>query len=377
MTEYIRTKETQIWQGQLFGILFRITTWGESHGPALGVVVDGCPAGIPLTTDYIQAFLDRRKPGQSEFTTARRESDTVEILSGVFEGYTTGTPISLVVRNNDQRSHDYSNIKDCYRPGHADYTFDKKYGLRDYRGGGRTSGRETIGRVAGGAVASRILECLGIKLTTYTKAIGPVSIPSDAYDYSVINENRLYMPNSEYAQQAAAYLEQCISDQDSSGGLIECIIEGMPAGVGEPVFDKLDASLAKAVMSIGAVKGVEIGDGFSVTSSKGSINNDSFISENGQVLKQTNHSGGILGGISDGSSIILRAAIKPTPSISQPQKTVNTAGENIEIAISGRHDPVIVPRAVVVVESMAAITLTDLLMQNMTSRIEYLKNIYL
>ena len=341
--------------GSTFGTLFRITTWGESHGPALGVVVDGCPAGIPLTTDYIQAFLDRRKPGQSEFTTARRESDTVEILSGVFEGYTTGTPISLVVRNNDQRSHDYSNIKDCYRPGHADYTFDKKYGLRDYRGGGRTSGRETIGRVAG----------------------GPVSIPSDAYDYSVINENRLYMPNSEYAQQAAAYLEQCISDQDSSGGLIECIIEGMPAGVGEPVFDKLDASLAKAVMSIGAVKGVEIGDGFSVTSSKGSINNDSFISKNGQVLKQTNHSGGILGGISDGSSIILRAAIKPTPSISQPQKTVNTAGENIEIAISGRHDPVIVPRAVVVVESMAAITLTDLLMQNMTSRIEYLKNIYL
>ena len=334
--------------GSTFGTLFRITTWGESHGPALGVVVDGCPAGIPLTTDYIQAFLDRRKPGQSKFTTARRESDTVEILSGVFEGYTTGTPISLVVRNNDQRSHDYSNIKDCYRPGHADYTFDKKYGLRDYRGGGRTSGRETIGRVSGGAVASRILECLGIKLTTYTKAIGPVSIPSDAYDYSVINENRLYMPNSEYAQQAAAYLEQCISDQDSSGGLIECIIEGMPAG-----------------------------DGFSVTSSKGSINNDSFISENGQVLKQTNHSGGILGGISDGSSIILRAAIKPTPSISQPQKTVNTAGENIEIAISGRHDPVIVPRAVVVVESMAAITLTDLLMQNMTSRIEYLKNIYL
>ena len=363
--------------GSTFGTLFRITTWGESHGPALGVVVDGCPAGIPLSTDYIQTFLDRRKPGQSKFTTARRESDTVEILSGVFEGYTTGTPISLIVRNNDQRSHDYSNIKDCYRPGHADYTFDKKYGLRDYRGGGRTSGRETIGRVAGGAVASRILECLGIKLTTYTKAIGPVSIPSDAYDYSVINENRLYMPNSEYAQQAAAYLEQCISDQDSSGGLIECIIEGMPAGIGEPVFDKLDASLAKAVMSIGAVKGVEIGDGFSVISSKGSITNDSFISENGQVLKQTNHSGGILGGISDGSSIILRAAVKPTPSISQPQKTVNTAGENIEIAISGRHDPVIVPRAVVVVESMTAITLADLLMQNMTSRIEYLKNIYL
>ena len=362
--------------GSTFGTLFRITTWGESHGPALGVVVAGCPAGIPLTTDYIQAFLDRRKPGQSKFTTARRESDTVEILSGVFEGYTTGTPISLVVRNNDQRSHDYSNIKDCYRPGHADYTFDKKYGLRDYRGGGRTSGRETIGRVAGGAVASRILECLGIKLTTYTKTIGPVSIPSDAYDYSVINENRLYMPNSEYAQQAAAYLEQCISDQDSSGGLIECIIEGMPAGVGEPVFDKLDASLAKAVMSIGAVKGVEIGDGFSVTSSKGSINNDSFHTKDGRITKDTNHAGGVLGGMSDGSKIIFRAAVKPTPSISQPQSTVTKDGENTEMIIKGRHDPVIVPRAVVVVESMAAITILDLLFTNMSARMDKLKSFY-
>ena len=362
--------------GSTFGTLFRITTWGESHGPALGVVVDGCPAGIPLTTDYIQAFLDRRKPGQSKFTTARRESDTVEILSGVFEGYTTGTPISLVVRNNDQRSHDYSNIKDCYRPGHADYTFDKKYGLRDYRGGGRTSGRETIGRVSGGAVASRILECLGIKLTTYTKAIGPVSIPSDAYDYSVINENRLYMPNSEYAQQAAAYLEQCISDQDSSGGLIECIIEGMPAGVGEPVFDKLDASLAKAVMSIGAVKGVEIGDGFAVSHSVGSTNNDPFCIRDGKTVKKTNHSGGTLGGMSDGSDLILRAAVKPTPSIAATQHTVNEAGEEIDISIHGRHDPVIVPRAVVVVEAMTALTLADLLLCNTVSTIDKIKKVY-
>ena len=362
--------------GSTFGTLFKITTWGESHGPALGVVVDGCPAGIPLTSDDIQAFLNRRKPGQSKFTTARKESDSVEILSGVFEGITTGTPISLIVRNNDQRSHDYSKIKDCYRPGHADYTFDKKYGIRDYRGGGRTSGRETIGRVAGGAVASRILETLGIHLTTYTKAIGPVQIPSSAYDYSVINENKLYMPNQEYAQQASAYLEKCITEQDSSGGLIECVISGMPAGIGEPVFDKLDASLAKAVMSIGAVKGVEIGDGFSVVSSKGSSNNDSFFSKDGQVFKSTNHSGGILGGLSDGSPVILRAAVKPTPSISQSQKTVNTDSENIEIEISGRHDPVIVPRAVVVVESMAAITIVDLLMQNMSSKIEYLEKIY-
>ena len=362
--------------GSTFGTLFTITTWGESHGPALGVVVDGCPAGIPLTSDYIQTFLDRRKPGQSKFTTARKESDTVEILSGVFDGLTTGTPISLMVRNNDQRSHDYSKIKDCYRPGHADYTFDQKYGFRDYRGGGRTSGRETIGRVAGGAIACRILENLGIHLTTYTKAIGPVTIPADSCDYSVISKNKLYMPNLEYAQQASAYLEKCIKEQDSSGGLIECIIDGMPAGIGEPVFNKLDASLAKAVMSIGAVKGVETGDGFSVSSSKGSCNNDPFLSRDGQITKQTNHSGGILGGLSDGSPIILRAAIKPTPSISQPQKTVNTSGENIEIEISGRHDPIIVPRAVVVVESMAAVTLVDLLMQNMSARIEYMKKIY-
>ena len=363
--------------GSTFGTLFTITTWGESHGPALGVVVDGCPAGIPLTSDYIQTFLDRRKPGQSKFTTARKESDTIEILSGVFEGHTTGTPISLIVRNNDQRSHDYSKIKDCYRPGHADYTFNQKYGFRDYRGGGRTSGRETIGRVAGGAIACRILETLGIHLTTYTKAIGPVTVPDDSCDYSVISENKLYMPNQEYAKQASAYLENCIKEQDSSGGLIECIIDGMPAGIGEPVFNKLDASLAKAVMSIGAVKGVEIGDGFSAASSKGSTNNDPFISEDGIISKQTNHSGGILGGLSDGSPIILRAAVKPTPSISQPQKTVNTDGENIEIEISGRHDPVIVPRAVVVIESMAAVTLVDLLMQNMSSRIEYMKKIYM
>ena len=363
--------------GSTYGTLFTITTWGESHGPALGVVIDGCPAGIPLTADYIQTFLNRRKPGQSKFTTARKESDQVEILSGVLEDITTGTPISLIVHNKDQRSHDYSKIKDCYRPGHADYTFDQKYGLRDYRGGGRTSGRETIGRVAAGAVACRILETLGIYLTTYTKSIGPVMIPDSAYDFNAINENHLYMPNLDYAVQASAYLENCIQKKDSSGGMIECLIDGMPAGIGEPVFDKLDAALAQAVMSIGAVKGIEFGDGFAVTSSTGSINNDAFLSEDGQIRKATNHSGGILGGLSDGSQIIFRAAVKPTPSISQPQRTVNTSGDNIEIEISGRHDPVVVPRAVVVVESMAAITLVDLLMQNMHSKIDYLKKIYL
>lgn len=363
--------------GSTFGTLFTITTWGESHGPALGVVVDGCPAGIPLTSDYIQTFLDRRKPGQSKFTTARKESDSVEILSGVFEGYTTGTPISLIVRNTDQRSHDYSKIKDCYRPGHADYTFDQKYGVRDYRGGGRTSGRETIGRVAGGAIACRILEALGIHLTTYTKAIGPFSIPSDAYDYSAINENRLYMPNQKYAEQASAYLESCIREQDSSGGLIECMIHGMPSGIGEPVFNKLDAALAKAVMSIGAVKGFEIGDGFDVAKATGKNNNDAFrIGADGSVSKETNHAGGILGGMSDGSDIILRATIKPTPSISATQHTVNKSGEEIDINIKGRHDPIIVPRAVVVVESMAAITIVDAMFANMSARMDSLERFY-
>ena len=362
--------------GSTYGTLFTITTWGESHGPAIGVVVDGCPAGLPLTLEDIQQFLDRRKPGQSKFTTARNESDQVEILSGIFEGYTTGTPISLIVHNEDQRSRDYGKIKDCYRPGHADYTFDCKYGFRDYRGGGRTSGRETIGRVAAGAIASKILEQLGIHITTYTKAIGNIVIPESDYDYTCISNNKLYLPNEKYAEIASDYLENCMKSQDSSGGIIECIINGMPVGIGDPVFHKLDARLAQAIMSIGAVKGVEIGDGFQASVSKGSCNNDAFYSEDGKVTKKTNHAGGTLGGLSDGSPIILRAAIKPTPSISQEQETIDKNLQNTLIAITGRHDPVIVPRAVVVVESMAAITLVDLLMTNMASRMDHLRTIY-
>ena len=363
--------------GSTFGTLFRVTTWGESHGPGVGVVIDGCPAGIPLSEQDIQQFLDRRKPGQSKYTTKRNESDSVEILSGVFEGTTTGTPISLLVRNQDQRSRDYGNIATSYRPGHADYCFDQKYGFRDYRGGGRSSGRETIGRVAAGAIASKLLGELGILLTTYAKSIGPVTVDEADYDFTEITNNSFYLPNKDAAEKAAEYVSTLMEQMDSCGGLIECRVDHLPAGLGEPVFDKLDALLAQAIMSIGAVKGVEIGDGFSVVSSKGSKNNDSFFAENGQISKLTNHSGGILGGLSDGSTILLRAAIKPTPSISQPQKTVNTHGENIKIEISGRHDPVIVPRAVVVVESMAAVTLVDLLMQNMSSRIEYMKQVYL
>lgn len=374
--------------GSSFGNHFQITTWGESHGKGMGVVVDGCPAGLPLCESDIQKFLNRRKPGQSRYSTPRKEDDKVEILSGVFEGQTTGTPISLIVFNENQRSRDYGDIASYYRPGHADYTFDKKYGFRDYRGGGRSSGRETIGRVAGGAIAVKILEHLGISFLTYARAIGPVTISQTAADILTcsgrsfqelerqILEDPLYMPDSNSSEKAQKYLETCMKQTDSAGGIIEGIIMGVPAGIGEPVFDKLDANLAKAVFSIGAVKGFEIGDGFLAASASGSSNNDSFCIKHGQVTTNTNHAGGILGGISSGSPIIFRAAVKPTPSIASPQQTVNQHGEEISISIHGRHDPIIVPRAVVVVESMAALTLLDLMLDNMGARMDSLKKFY-
>ena len=359
--------------GSIYGTLFRVSTWGESHGKGIGVVIDGCPAGLPLDEEDIQRYLDRRKPGQSRFTTARQEGDQVEILSGVFEGKTTGTPIALEVRNTDQRSHDYSNIMDVYRPGHADFTFDQKYGFRDYRGGGRSSGRETIGRVAAGAVAAKLLERLGVRVFAYTSAIGPVSIDRSRMEISKMWENRLYMPDDIAAKEAESYLEDMMARRDSCGGVVECVIEGLPAGVGEPVFDKLDAALAKAMMSIGAVKGVEIGDGFAATKACGSENNDEFRMDGDKILKETNHAGGVLGGISDGSDVIFRAAFKPTPSIAKSQETVTKDGENIDLVIHGRHDPVVVPRAVVVVESMAAITAMDMLLMSMTSRLDLIQ----
>lgn len=362
--------------GSSFGRLFQITTWGESHGEALGVVIDGCPAGLPLSENDIQIFLDRRKPGKTKISTPRKEDDKVEILSGIFEGKTTGTPISLMIRNTSQRSSDYSEIANYYRPGHADYTFDQKYGFRDYRGGGRSSARETIGRVAAGAIASKLLGTLGIRLTAYTRSIGPVTIDENAFNAQAILETPTCMPDYEASKKAEAYLEACMKDYDSAGGVIECKITGCPAGIGEPVFDKLDADLAKAIMSIGAVKAVEIGDGTLVSTRKGSENNDAFTMQDGQIIKVTNHAGGILGGISDGSDIVLRAYVKPTPSIFSKQQTVNKQGENIEISIKGRHDPVVVPRAVVVVESMAAITILDALLVNMGTRLENLQKIY-
>ena len=403
--------------GSSYGTIFKITTWGESHGKALGVVVDGCPAGLELCEADIQAFLDRRKPGTSAVTTQRKESDQVEILSGVFEGKTTGTPISLIVRNESQISSDYDELKECYRPGHADFTFDAKYGFRDHRGGGRSSGRETISRVAAGAIASKVLESLGVSVKAYTKSIGPVSIAPDNSGISSANcpenaSSNLFdklrlttptcMPDAEANEAAMAYLEEARSSQDSVGGCMECIVDGLPAGIGDPVFEKLDANLAKAIMSIGAVKAVEIGDGVTVSTRKGSENNDEFvISRNNDIInngthgcdeddcesaltgckangisKATNHAGGILGGISDGSQIMIRAHVKPTPSIYQPQRTVNQKGEEIELQIKGRHDPVIVPRAVVVMECMTAITVLDAMLVGATSKLESLRKIY-
>lgn len=360
--------------GSTFGNIFKITTWGESHGKGIGVVIDGCPAGLALCEDDIQVYLNRRKPGQGRYSTPRNEADTVQILSGVFEGKTTGTPISLAIFNQDQRSRDYSEIASYYRPGHADYTFDSKFGFRDYRGGGRSSGRETAGRVAAGAVAAKLLSELGIEITAYTKSIGPVEIES--VDKNETENNALRMPDANAAQKAQAYLDECLKNHDSSGGVVACEVTGVPAGLGNPVFEKLDANLAKAMFSIGAVKSFEIGAGKKAASSVGSQNNDPLYCENGQVHFKSNNAGGILGGMSNGDTIYMEAGFKPTPSIFSEQETCNKDGENISINIKGRHDPIIVSRAVVVVECMTALVILDALLDNMTSRIDKIKEFY-
>lgn len=363
--------------GSIFGKNFQVATWGESHGKGIGVVVDGCPAGLPINEEMIQRYLNRRKPGQTRYSTPRKENDEVEILSGIFEGKTTGTPISMMVHNTSQRSKDYSEIAQYFRPGHADYTFDQKYGFRDYRGGGRSSGRETIGRVAAGAIASEVLKELGVSVFAYTKEIGGIAINPQLSKAENILKSPLYMPDLEASERAEIFLEEKMKEQNSAGGIIECIVKGLPAGIGDPVFEKLDANLSKAVMSIGAVKGIEIGDGFAAARSVGSENNDAFtVDTDGNVAKKTNHAGGILGGISDGSDIVLRAAVKPTPSIARTQQTVNRQGENIDINIRGRHDPIIVPRAVVVVESMTALTVLDMMLSSMTSSLEGIKRFF-
>lgn len=362
--------------GSSFGRIFKITTWGESHGEALGCVVDGCPAGISLSEEDIIPFLDRRKPGNPSVATSRKEADTPKILSGVFEGKTTGTPISVIIYNTNQHSGDYDDIKDIYRPGHADFTYDSKFGFRDYRGGGRSSGRETAARVIAGAVASKALSELGITVEAYARSIGPIEADLSDYSRSAVLANATAMPDISANARALEYIADLKNKSDSCGGVMECVISGVPAGVGDPVFDKLDALLAQAVMSIGAVKSVEIGDGSKVSDALGSANNDQFKATKKSVTKKTNHSGGILGGISDSSDIMVRCSVKPTPSIARSQKTVNSAGENVEIEIHGRHDPVIVPRAVVVLESMCAITVLDALLYGMSSKIETVKSVY-
>lgn len=362
--------------GSTYGTIFKITTWGESHGKALGVVVDGCPAGLSLSEADIQEYLNRRKPGASSIATPRKEDDEVEILSGIFEGRTTGTPISMMVRNTSQISKDYDEIATCYRPGHADYTFDAKYGFRDYRGGGRSSGRETIGRVAAGAIACKILKQMGITVCAYTRSIGPVEADMNCFDLQTALSTITAMPDAEADREAVAYLQEARKNYDSVGGCMECMVTGIPAGIGDPVFEKLDANLAKAMMSIGAVKAVEIGDGTLVSHRLGSENNDAFRMEQSGIVKSTNHAGGILGGISDGDTIIIRAHVKPTPSIFSTQQTVNKSGEEIDIQIKGRHDPIIVPRAVVVMECMTAITVLDSMMVNMSARLDLMIDFY-
>lgn len=363
--------------GSITGKNFQIATFGESHGPALGVIIDGCPAGISLSIADIQHDLDKRKPGTSAFTTERKEGDKVEILSGVLDDMTTGTPISLLIRNKDQRSTDYSHLENIYRPGHADFTYDHKYGFRDIRGGGRSSGRETAARVAAGAVAKKILDELDISVLAYTKSIGPVEIDYDQFDPLFIGKNPLSMPNPEAADKAAKLILDAKENEDSVGGVVECVVTGMPAGAGDPVFEKLDAMLAKAVMSIGATKGFEIGSGFNAATMNGSTHNDSWhYGEDEKLGKTTNHAGGTLGGISDGSEIVIRTAFKPTPSISQSQATITKDATNTEIAIHGRHDPIIVPRAVIVVEAMVAITLVDYVFSRILSRIDMIKRAY-
>ena len=340
-----------------FGHLFRVTTWGESHGPAIGAVVDGCPPGLELSEAIIQPFLDARRPGTSRFVTQRREADAVRILSGVFEGRTTGTPLQLLIENTDQRSKDYSEIKSRYRPGHADYTYDAKYGHRDYRGGGRSSARETASRVAAGVVARLVLD--GVTIRGAVVQIGPRAIDRSRWDWDATSDNPFWCPDSETATQWEADLDAARKSGDSLGALVEVHADGVPAGWGAPVYGKLDAELASGLMSINAAKAVEIGDGLAVAGMRGTENADEMRMENGQPVFLANHSGGIQGGISNGNTLVARVAIKPTSSILTPTQSIDAEGNEVEVVTKGRHDPCVGIRAVPVAEAMMAIVLAD------------------
>ena len=353
--------------GSSYGKLFKITTWGESHGRGLGVVIEGCPAGLPIKESEIQLELNRRRTGQSKVTTTRKEGDQIQIMSGVFKGKTTGAPISLLVENEDVDSSKYELIKDLYRPGHADYTYDMKYGFRDYRGGGRSSARETVGRVAAGAIAKKLLARERIKIIGFTRQVGKHIAKN--IDYREIENNIVRCPDNKIAEKMINSIMRARKKGDSLGGVVEVIAQGVPAGLGEPVFDRLDADLAKAVMSMPAVKGVEIGVGFQSAIMTGSECNDVFVMKNKKVITATNNAGGILGGISNGMDIVIRLVVKPTSSINKAQDTVTQQGKKAEIRVEGRHDPCVAPRAVPIAEAMVAITLIDHLYRAKSARL--------
>jgi len=358
--------------GNSFGKLFKITTFGESHGAALGVIVEGCPAGLQIDPDQIRDEMQRRKPGQSKITTQRKEEDEIQILSGVFEGQSTGTPIGIVIPNSDQKSKDYTHISDKFRPSHADYTYFEKYGIRDYRGGGRSSARETAARVAGGAIAKQFLATKGVSIQAFVSQVGDLSLQKNytELDLSQAEENIVRCPDPATAEKMIELIDSVRLERDTIGGVVTCVIKNTPVGIGEPVFDRLHAELGKAMLSINAVKGFEYGSGFEGVKMRGSQHNDAFVKEGETVHTITNHSGGIQGGISNGEDIYFRVAFKPVATIMQDQESLNEAGEKVIVSGKGRHDPCVVPRAVPIVEAMAALVIADYVLLAKSNKLE-------
>ncbi|MCX8491887.1 MAG: chorismate synthase [Cyclobacteriaceae bacterium] len=356
--------------GNIYGTLFKISTFGESHGLAIGVVIDGCPAGLEIDEAFIQAELTRRKPGQSKITTQRKEDDTFKILSGVFDGKATGAPIAIVIENQDQRSKDYSHIENTFRPSHADFTYQEKYGIRDHRGGGRSSARETAARVAAGAIAKLLLKKYSVEINAFVSQVGELKTPHyTSLDITKVEENIVRCPDPILAEKMIALIDQVRLERDTIGGVVTCVIKNTPIGIGEPVFDKLHAELGKAMLSINAVKGFEYGSGFDGVQLRGSQHNDAFYVDEGRVRTKTNHSGGVQGGISNGEDIYFNVAFKPVATIMQDQHTVDKNGKEAIVSGKGRHDPCVVPRAVPIVEAMAALVIADFLMRSKTSKL--------
>jgi chorismate synthase len=357
--------------GNSFGEIFRITTFGESHGAALGVVIDGCPAGLKIDLDFIQSELDRRRPGQSNIVTQRKESDAFEILSGVFEGFTQGTPIAIIIRNEDQQSKDYEHLKEVFRPSHADFTYNAKFGTRDYRGGGRSSARETVARVVAAAIAKQLLRHYGISITAYVSKVGTLHLEQtyNQLDLTQAEQNPVRCPDPQMAEKMIEYIKEVRKQGDTIGGTVSCVITGVPAGLGEPVFDKLHADLGKAMLSINACKGFEYGSGFAGTELLGSLHNDTFYKEEDKIKTKTNHSGGIQGGISNGMDIYFNVAFKPVATLMQDQESIDVSGDTTVVSGKGRHDPCVLPRAVPIVEAMAALTIADHLLRSRISKL--------